>query len=352
MQRREDLLRTFEQIGRLAVEQAVPLVLIAGDLFDVHDPEPALVAMVTGWLSRLAERNVRVAIIPGNHDSYWYERSVYRDHHFPSNTHVFCEAACTTPVTVQVNGAEVHLYGIAHDHTRERQPLPSLRRRSAEGIHIGLLHATVDPSPSFAVADRYLPVTSGELEATGLDFIALGHIHRFQIFNKPRAGYASQPGSPEPLALDETGPRGVNLVTIDDGGIHIDRLPIGVRTASRERIDCSGMKVGDVVGRLRQLADPNFILEAILVGTPDESVDAEQVQRELEGGFCYLSVIDRTDVVDSAFVRAIEHEQTIRGRFVRSLRERATAAQTDEERQVIDLALKRGLLALTRRSVQ
>jgi DNA repair exonuclease SbcCD nuclease subunit len=292
-----------------------------------------------------------VGIIPGNHDSYWYEQSVYRNHGFPANTHVFTGATCEQPIPLRLGDTDLFLYGIAHDHTRERQPLQSMKRRDAGGLHLGMLHATVDPAAGLSVADRYLPVSSAELVATGLDYIALGHIHRQHDYNLGATGWASQPGSPEPLALDETGPRSVNLLSFDDGSPRIERLAIGERQASRATIECTGLDPTEIVERVRQYSGPERIVEIILSGTPNAIVDAESIQAETASGFCYLSIVDRTDVADTGFARAIEHEQTIRGYFVRSLRERAQFASEDE-REIIDLALKRGLIALQKRSVR
>lgn len=350
--RRNDLQRTLERIGQIAIEQAVSLVLVAGDLFDLHNPNGSLVATVRGWLSKLETNHIQVSVIPGNHDSYWYERSVYRDHRFPGNTHVFTDATCSQPSTLRINGTDVHLYGFAYDHTQDRDPIQSLRRRPDSGVHIGLLHATINPPPGFAVADRYQPLSSAQLVSTDLDYVALGHIHRHQTFNGPGHGFASQSGSPEPLAVDEIGPRSVNLVTIDDRSARVERLPVGIRVASRETFDCSGLDQAEVIDRLRQRADPSRILETVLQGTPDEAIDTDLIHREVAAGFCHLVITDRTEVADSAFARAIENEETIRGRFVRTLRERALTATNDDERATIELALKRGLIALAKRSAQ
>ncbi len=349
---RQDLLHTLEQIGSVAAERSVSLVLIAGDLFDVHNPDSAFVTTVRGWLGNLMKQRIQVAIIPGNHDSYWYERSIYRDHRFPSNTTVFTQSECADPLPIQLNGQTLYIYGMAYDHTHGSDPLPSFARRDDDGIHIGMLHATVDPPAGFPVADRYLPLSSAQLLATRLDYVALGHIHRARDFTGAAGVYASMPGSPEPLALDETGPRSLNVITFDDGVKRIERIPVGVRQARREQIDCSLLSSDQVLAQLNEMADATCILEAVLTGSPDEPLDADAIRREAAANFCYLSVSDRTIVVDSAFARAIEHEQTIRGRFVRALRERSRLADSDEERATIELALKQGLLVLAKRSVQ
>jgi DNA repair protein SbcD/Mre11 len=346
-----DLRRTLDRIGQLSVERGAQLVLISGDLFDVHNPAPSLVSAVRVWLGSLAAQRIPVVIIPGNHDSYWYEQSVYRRHDFPPNTHVFTEAICEQPFPLRVGDADLFLYGIAHDHTREHRPLQSLKRRANQGIHLGMLHATVDPIPGMTVDDRFLPISSAELVATGLDYIALGHIHRHHVYNAGTAGWASQPGSPEPLAIDETGPRSVNLLSLGDGSPRIEQISIGERQASRTRIDCTGLDQAEIIEQIRHWAGPERIVEVRLTGTPDEIVDAEAIQSAAAAGFCYLAIVDRTEVADAGFARAIEHEQTIRGYFVRTLRERALVASEDE-RQIIDLALKRGLVALQKQSIK
>jgi DNA repair exonuclease SbcCD nuclease subunit len=348
---RADLRRTLERIGRIAVEQAAQLVLVAGDLFDVHHPTTDLVALAQSWLGNLATHRIPVVIIPGNHDSYWYQRSVYRETVFPENTHIFIEPICRQPFSLRLGERDLSIYGIAHDHTRERQPLRSFRRRDSPGIHIGMLHATINPSPSLSTAERYLPLSSAELAATGLDYIALGHIHRHHVYNEGRAGHASQPGSPEPLAIDEFGPRSVNLLRFDvDGPPRIERIEIGERRARRIEIDCTGLETATIIEQLQRQSDPRLIAEVVLTGTPDDIINSDAISGAAAPMFFHLTLRDRTEVANAAFARAIEHEKTIRGAFVRTLRARAETASADE-RATIELALKRGLIALHRRSV-
>jgi DNA repair exonuclease SbcCD nuclease subunit len=346
-----DLRQTLKRIGQIAIEHAAQLVLIAGDLFDVHNPAPELVAATQTWLRSLAIQGIAVAIIPGNHDSYWYQHSVYRHATFPDNTHVFVEPTCEQPFRLRLGERDVTIYGIAHDHTRERQPLRGYRRRDIPGIHIGMLHATIDPSPSLPTEERYLPLTSAELAATDLDYVALGHIHRYQVYNAGGVGHAAQPGSPEPLTIDELGPRSVNLINFGDGPPHIERIAVGERLARRLTVECTGLDETEIIDQIAREADQRLILDVRLSGTPTEIVNIEAIRNAVAPGFFYITLRDQTDVVDAAFARAIEPEKTIRGAFVRALRARAEAA-TPEERATIELALKRGLVALHRRSVR
>jgi DNA repair protein SbcD/Mre11 len=340
----------MERIGQLAREHRAQLLLIAGDLFDRHNPPASVVSAVRGWLAGLERDGIRTVIIPGNHDSYWYERSVYREAGFPSI--LFTEPECASPVEIEVSGIRISLYGVAFDHNRGGDPLPGFRRRGDDGLHIGLLHGTVDPSADFAVADRYLPLTSAGLRDTGLDYVALGHIHRSRRYNDGSPGFALYPGSPEPLALDETGPRTVAMLAFRGGSPAVELVPCGDRQARREPIDCTNLNQAGIVAAIGRHAGEHSIVEAVLTGSPLEIVNPESIEAELRSRFRYLAVTDETSVVDTGFVRNIETERTIRGLFVQRLRALARDAASDEERATAELALRLGLVALERRSAR
>ncbi len=349
--RQQDLLDTLDQIGSLAREHEVHLVVLAGDQFDRHNPEPALASRFLAWLDRLNQAGIQVAMISGNHDSYWYEDSVYRQS-LPPNTILFREPSCGEPVMLEIAGHSVWLYGIAHDHTRHRDVLPGFRRRGDGDIHIGLMHATVDPRPDFDVADRYLPLQRVDLATTELDYIALGHIHGSRTINDGQPGMAAYPGSPEPLDTTETGERSVLLLRFTGGPPSLSRLPCGRRTARRQSLDCTGLGGDEIANRITDFADDNAILTVELTGAPQEIPATEDLETRHAHHFCYLSLVDRTSVVDAGYVRQIENERTIRGQFVRELRDLISNAQSDEERETAELALQLGLIQLQKRSAE
>jgi DNA repair protein SbcD/Mre11 len=349
--RQQDMLQTLEQIGTIARQNRVHLLLLAGDQFDRHNPDSTLVNRFVQWLGALGQDGIRVAMISGNHDSYWYEDSVYRQR-FPENTILFQETTCDDPVEIYASGLNVCLYGIAHDHTQHRDVLPGFRRRTEGDVHIGLMHATVDPRPDIDVAERYLPLTSADLASTGLDYIALGHLHRARTINAGRTGMAAYSGSPEPLHIRETGPRSVSLITFTGGPPTLTTIRCGMRTAERAAIDVTGLPEDEIASRIAQLADDQLILTAELTGAPQEIPDTEALQASTAHHFCYLQVRDATSVVDSGYVRRIEHERTIRGEFVRQLRDRIATAENNRDREIAELALQLGLIQLERRSAR
>ncbi|MGB4726025.1 MAG: metallophosphoesterase, partial [Thermogutta sp.] len=63
-------------------ESRIGLVLIAGDLFDRHDPPQEVVSEARTALAEIA-RLVPVVTVPGNHDEYSYAQCVYRRGDWP-----------------------------------------------------------------------------------------------------------------------------------------------------------------------------------------------------------------------------------------------------------------------------
>jgi DNA repair protein SbcD/Mre11 len=349
--RRQDLLETLNRIGDIARERQVHLVLLSGDQFDKHNPDAVTVSRFRSWLGQLRDAGIKVAMISGNHDSYWYEDSVYRQH-LPSNTIFFQNTLCEEPKEIIASGMHVWLYGIAHDHTQQRDVLPGFRRRGQGDVHIGLMHATVDPRPDLDVADRYLPLTRADLATTELDYIALGHLHHARTIEAGTSCIAAYPGSPEPLDRNETGERSVMLITFGGSAPKVELIPCGKRIAMRETIDTTGLTENEIANRIASLQDERLILTAELTGAPQEIPDTVNLAIRLAHNFCFLSVTDRTSVVDSAYVQRIENEYTIRGEFVRQMRDRILSAEDERNREIAELALQLGLIQLQRRSAE
>ena len=60
-----------------------------------------------------------------------------------------------------------------------------LHRPESDGVHIGLLHCNL--SGGSGAHANYSPCSIDDLERTGLDYLALGHVHQRQVIG-PRHG--------------------------------------------------------------------------------------------------------------------------------------------------------------------
>ena len=65
---------------------------------------------------------------------------------------------------------------------------------------------------------RYNPVTKQEIENSGFDYIAFGHVHSFSGINVEGRTYWAYPGIPEPRGFDESGESGVVIGNVLKAG--------------------------------------------------------------------------------------------------------------------------------------
>jgi exonuclease SbcD len=324
---RERQFAAFVATIDLALAEKVDIVLIAGDLFDSNVQPRRSVERAAAQLKRLVEARIRVVIAPGTHDVF-DRSSIYRAYDIPA----LAGAVGSDLVTVlDPEHPDVHLRSLdAVVHGRcfstKRAPHSPLldfdaARDDRATWHIGLLHAAV------AIEGRTdgddVVITNAEIEASHLDYLALGHWHSTSKGRAGKTAYAYS-GAPEPVALDQDRAGNVLLVSLDeaDGKKHVTVEERKVGRTRFERIQLDAAAVGSqpgLVARLAERADPDLILDVELIGVrPDElDVHVEEVESELADRFLKLRVRDKA--VSPLPEGPIASPDTVLGAFVRDL---------------------------------
>lgn len=201
----------WRNIVRLAVDESVDFVLVAGDVFEVASPTLLGQARFRDGLTRLGDAGIRSYVVHGNHDPM-DGRSWAPSLAFPPTVHRFGTDAVEA-VPVLRDGRE-----IARVHGRS-YPRRAVHENYAAGFRadpdapfsIGLLHANVGDRPGHG---NYAPCSVEDLRVSGMDYWALGHIHQpGQLLADPPAFYCGIPQGRDP---GELGARGCYLVDVDD----------------------------------------------------------------------------------------------------------------------------------------
>ena len=109
-----------------------------------------------------------------------------------------------------------HVYGISYP-TRDITENLALRFRRSEaaGLHVAVLHCNAGSQPDHPA---YSPCSVADLAAAGMDYWALGHIHRHLRLREDRP-WVVYPGCPQAGKSSETGPRGAVLVTASGAAV-------------------------------------------------------------------------------------------------------------------------------------
>lgn len=198
---RREMLALPGKIVELAQNEGCDLMLLSGDIFDgPYTPECA------GALrDALARAEMPVFIAPGNHDFYG-EKSPWFQENWPGNVHIFTSNEITS---VPLPELDARVYGAGFSAMDCPGLLPGFAATCGEKYALMVLHG--DPT---AADSPYNPVTAAQVRDSGLDYLALGHIHAAGRFGAG-AGMCAWPGCPMGRGWDETGVKGVLVVELD-----------------------------------------------------------------------------------------------------------------------------------------
>ena len=191
-----------EKVAALCKQKGCDLVLLSGDLFDGAYTMESL-RLLNNALEEMA---VPVFISPGNHD-YIGSHSPWMTQLFPSNVHIFTRQAVEYK---DIPELDCRVYGAGFTSMDCPGLLEGFQCGSPMKHNLGIFHS--DPTQTNS---SYCPVTVEQVASSGLDYLALGHVHKGDSF---RAGktLCAWPGCPMGRGYDEQGEKGVLLVTVDE----------------------------------------------------------------------------------------------------------------------------------------
>lgn len=188
-----------------ALANEVDFLLLAGDTFHQNKPSLKTQHFFFEEMQRLAEAQIPVYMIFGNHDyydpqRYWFE--------FPKNVTLFTSETVTTFKGKTKAGETYAISGFSYTQPWiKAAKATEFPNRSEVDVHIGLYHGD-------SQGERYAPFLLSQMKAKNYDYWALGHIHVPTVLNEqPPIVY---PGTTQGHTKKET-TTGSQLVEITAG---------------------------------------------------------------------------------------------------------------------------------------
>lgn len=188
-----------EKVVSLCKENGCNLLLIAGDILDGEASRETVAAV----RNALASLDIPVIITPGNHD-YCHPGSPYLNETWSENVHIFKKAEIESIVLPEL---DCRIYGAGYESMDCPGLLKRFRAQGEEKYHIGVFHADA------TTASPYFPITRHQVQESGLDYVALGHIHKQGSLSAGET-LCLWPGCPMGRGFDELGEKGVILTTL------------------------------------------------------------------------------------------------------------------------------------------
>ena len=318
-------------------EHGIDLVLLAGDLFDSASPFRETGEQLAAALGQM---RTRVFISPGNHD--WYgPGSPWETVDWPENVYVFKENRLTA---VEVPERNLVIHGAAFSGPEQLESLLAGFTAPADGkCHIGLLHGELDGAEA-----RYGPIRREEAAASGLCYLALGHVHKRTAPLTLGRTVCAWPGCPEGRGFDELGEKGFLFGEVGPNGADMAFVPFARRHYQILRADVTDAAPLDAVERLLPLRTQEDIYRIILTGERTEDFSLTALQSCLEDRFFQLELRDETRAPEDLWARC--GEDSLRGLFLQEMHRQLESA-APEDRAAIEQAVRFGLAAMDHRDL-
>jgi len=334
-QRRQEQRELLGRLADLANTEQVDAVLLAGDLLDSNKSY-----YETGEVLIAAFRKIKapIFIAPGNHD-YYHRYSPWAVMKLPEHVHVFKSGQ---PEAVELPGKGAVIWGAAFTSAASPGLLanfPPVADKSK--IHVMALHGQLGAE---GARNPYNPITEGQVAATGLHYLALGHHHSYPGLWRSGDTYYAYSGAPEGRGFDETGPKGVLLAEVDQNKTITRFVALGSRQYHKFQVDLTDKL--DVFAAVSAALPPDTVRDIYrmeLTGEYDGKLDLDMLVKSLEDRFFHLEIRDRTRIRRDIWAQA--EEDTLRGLFLRKMRIRYEAGD-EAEREKIVLAVRYTLAAM------
>ena len=246
---RKATFETFDRIVDLCINERVDGLLIAGDVFDSAEPQLGAELKFRDGLARLDEQGIPSFVSHGNHDPLDGWRAGLN---WPPLAHRFGSIPEAVPLNVNDPDSPL-IYGVSYPTRDVRENLiPGFPSRDSNRPAIGLLHANVGSNPEHG---SYAPCSIDDLVQTSYDYWALGHVHTKNILRSPDDGapVIVYPGNPQGRHPNETGPRGVFIVEMDQNGDVSELQFIPLDVVRWERIQLKIDEMEDVQDLINEL---------------------------------------------------------------------------------------------------
>lgn len=338
---KNELLEVFKKIIDLAIEENIEVLLIAGDVFDNLTVNKNTLFFISDQIKRI--KNIKVFISPGNHDPY-NEKSFYSMINWPENVYIFKGDM----EFKEVKELNLIIWGAGFRNNYENETLLKSINVENNKINIMLLHGEIISANS---KNEYNPIYINDIYKSNIDYIALGHRHKFSGILKEGMTTYAYSGCPQGRGFDEEGEKGVIIGEVYKGGTNLSFLPVCKRKYITKEIDITGTNNYDEVifKLLSDLSDEEIhknFYKIILKGELKEHFNLKEsvLIEKLKNKFYYIKIINDTSI--EVNLTELSTDYSIKGMFIAKILEKLKDA-SDDDKEILKLALKMGIQCLS-----
>lgn len=319
-ERKRELLLSFDNLINYAKNNNVEAILISGDLFD----RPKISAKTREYILGIIEEApmIQFLLIYGNHDF-----NMFQEHPMglPSNLHIFKDKWET------ISFKNVDITGISGENISPALYDNLCLNRSKKNIV--MLHGDITNLNS-------IPLSM--LKERNIDYLALGHLHKYQKGKLDDRGIWVYPGCLEGRGFDEEGPKGFVLLDVTDSAIESKFIPFSKRILHDIKVDITNCDSWveirrNVTLKLTDIPQSDMV-RVRLVGEYDLSLikQNELLEQSLNQQYYFARVSDESRLRINA--KEYENDISLKGEFIRNVL--ASKLSEDDKNRIIEYGIK------------
>ena len=302
-ERNSEICATFSRLTDFAVETGAAAVLLAGDLFDSDRASLQTAGFVLDRIRAAAP--VTFFYLRGNHDE---SRDIFSGLDLPENLKTF------GPDWTSYRLGELTITGLELNRENCHRMYHQLQL-DPQDTNILMLHGQVSTQSGEEL------IALPKLKDHHIDYLALGHIHSFQLEKLDQRGSWCYCGCLEGRGFDECGQKGFVLLDIRDGKIDATFTPFATRTLRDLSVDITGLvTVNQIFAAMTQASagiPAGDLVKFTLRGsyTLETQKDLRFLEKMLEGRFFFSKIKDESSL--KIHPEDYEHDISLKGEFIR-----------------------------------
>ena len=322
--RNAELCAAFSRMVQFARREQVEAVLIAGDLFDSAYASAQTAGFVLEQIRAAGE--ITFFYIRGNHDG---SRDPLAGMALPGNLKTF------GPVWTSYSCGDVLITGMELGPEKPELCFAGLDLPAAQ-CNIVMLHGELSAQPG----PEQIPAAA--LRGKHIDYLALGHLHSYQVGKLDDRGIFCYSGCLEGRGFDECGEKGFVLLSVQHGSIRHEFVPFASRILHELPVDITGAEtVSQILTLLRQAAGhipESDLVKFVLTGTHtlQTQKDTAFLRKMLEPEFFCIKIKDESCLrIDR---ESYENDISLRGEFIRLVM--ASDKSEAQKQQIISCGIR------------
>lgn len=319
-ERKNEILITFEKMVEYAKENEVKVIIIAGDLFDKKNVTKKAKNIVRNAIKSNPE--IDFLYLRGNHDE-----SGFIEGEKPDNLKTFNDEQWTS---YQYN--DIIITGIEFGKKNNYEIYNSLILEKNK-TNIVVMHGQETETETKNKAEH---INLKELKNKNIDYLALGHIHKYKQEKLDNRGIYCYSGCLEGRGFDECGKKGFVLLDIENKKIKTTFIPFAQRTLYEVNVDITGLtETKEIEEKIREQVKeiPNTsLVKIILTGEVElgSERDINYLIKKIEDSFYFIKIYDKPKIkID---YKKWQYDVSLKGEFIRLVLKQDL---TDEEKNEI-----------------